>query len=72
MPDSARRRLSLTGTGWTEQQQEVFHRNCDEQMRAFGYSEDETYRDGTPAAVAPQPVMAAMSLASAWQHRVRG
>lgn len=71
-PGSARRMLSLAGTGWTEQQQRVFHRNCDEQMRAFGYSEDETYRDGVTAVDAPQPAMAAISLASAWQHRVRG
>lgn len=71
-PGSARRMLSLAGTGWTEQQLQVFHRSCDKQMRAYGYGEDETYREGATDLGAPKPAMAAMSLASAWLHRIRG
>jgi predicted ATPase len=40
---SAERLLTLRSTGWSEQQVQVFHTNCDEEMRAFGYTEDETY-----------------------------
>jgi hypothetical protein len=41
---SAERTLSLAETGWNEQQLQCFHRNCDAQMAAFGYTEDERYR----------------------------
>ena len=67
-PGSARRTISLAATGWTEQQLKVFHRNCDEQMRAYGYSEDESYRSEPERPGTPRK---ADSLASAWQHRIR-
>ena len=40
---STERLLTLATTGWTEQQVQVFHVNCDEEMAAFGYTIDEGY-----------------------------
>ncbi len=50
-PGSAGRTLTLETTGWTELQQKVFHRHCDEEMRAFGYAENKSYRIDAPEAV---------------------
>lgn len=50
-PGSARRTFTLETTGWTVQQKQVFHRHCDEEMRAFGYTEDEFYKTDAPEAL---------------------
>lgn len=43
-PGSAERVLSLDTIGWSAEELEIFHRVCDEEMAAGGYTEDETYR----------------------------
>jgi Sulfotransferase family len=40
---SAERLLTLQTTGWTDEQVRVFHRCCDAEMRAFGYTLDGSY-----------------------------
>jgi hypothetical protein len=40
---SSERLLTLTTTGWTEQQLQVFHSHCDEEMTGYGYSLNEEY-----------------------------
>jgi hypothetical protein len=50
-PGSAGRTFTLESTGWTEPQQQVFHRYCDEAMRAFGYTEDQFYKTDAPEAL---------------------
>jgi hypothetical protein len=40
---SAKRILSLASSGWTAQQLEVFHAKCDQEMVAFGYTDDDQY-----------------------------
>jgi len=49
-PGSAERVLTLADTGWTPQQIAIFERECGEQMQAYGYTTDSSYRvDGKPA-----------------------
>ncbi len=43
-PGSAHRLLSLSQTGWTQNQTATFHRLCDAEMQAEGYATDATYR----------------------------
>lgn len=43
-PDSSKRVLSLPQTGWNGAQQEMFRRLCGGAMRAYEYTEDESYR----------------------------
>ena len=43
-PDTTSRVLSLAETGWSDEQLEKFHRLCDREMNAYGYTEDKTYR----------------------------
>jgi len=40
---SSERLLTLETTKWTEQQLQVFHSHCDEEMTGYGYSLDEKY-----------------------------
>jgi hypothetical protein len=42
-PGTASRSLTLAALDWTAQQRSVFAQFCGVEMRAFGYSEDETY-----------------------------
>jgi hypothetical protein len=44
---SAERLLRLETTGWTDEQVRVFHKYCDIEMEAFGYSLDESYVSDT-------------------------
>jgi hypothetical protein len=43
-PGSASRVITLAETGWTDEQIAIFERECGAQMRAYGYTTDETYR----------------------------
>jgi hypothetical protein len=40
---SANRVYSLAATGWSDEQVRIFLRYCDQEMEAFGYSNDERY-----------------------------
>jgi len=50
-PASAGRTFTLESTGWTEAQRELFCRHCGEEMKAFGYTEDQDYRSDSPEAL---------------------
>jgi hypothetical protein len=41
---SAQRTLTLTETGWTTAEQQIFRKHCDELMKANAYTEDSSYR----------------------------
>ncbi len=43
-PGSSTRVITLEDTGWTAEQIAIFEKECGQQMRAFGYTLDETYR----------------------------
>lgn len=43
-PGSSSRVITLEETGWTDEQKAIFERECGEQMRAYGYTMDGTYR----------------------------
>jgi hypothetical protein len=46
---SAARVYSLASVGWSDKQQEIFLKNCANEMTAFGYTLDESYRGASVA-----------------------